>query len=92
VALVVSSGLVPVPSVVGETEVQARADLTNAGFLVAVIHQTTDVATDGLVILQNPKGKTPFGQGKTVTITVGVAPTQSPTPTDTTSPSTSPSP
>ncbi len=92
VALVISSGLVAVPGVVGETEVQARADLTNAGFLVAVIHQTTDAAADGTVILQNPKAKTPFGQGKTVTITVAVAPTATPTPSNTGTPTTSPSP
>ncbi len=92
VALVISSGLVPVPGVVGETEVQARADLTNAGFLVAVIHQTTDAAADGSVILQNPKAKTPFGQGKTVTITVAIAPTSTPTPSSTGTPTTSPSP
>ncbi len=92
VGLVVSSGLVPVPKVVGETEVQAKADLVNAGFVVAVIRQTTDAAPDGQVILQNPAAKTPFGQGKTVTITVAVAPppTISPTPTVTASATTTP--
>jgi serine/threonine-protein kinase len=92
VSLVVSSGLVPVPKVVGESEVQAKADLVNAGFVVAVIESTTDATPAGQVISQNPDAGKPFGQGKTVTITVAVAPTTSPTPTDTTSPSSSPSP
>jgi beta-lactam-binding protein with PASTA domain len=91
VSLVVSSGLIPVPNVVGETEVQAKADLANAGFVPAVITTVTDAATAGTVISQKPDAGTPFGQNKTVTITVAVAPTSTPTPSNTGSPTTSPS-
>jgi len=95
VSLVVSSGLVPVPNVVGETEVQAKADLANAGFVPAVITAVTDAAAAGTVISQRPDAGTPFGQNKTVTITVATAPppTQSPTtgPTGTPSSTATPS-
>jgi len=94
VSLVVSSGLVPVPNVVGETQVQAKADLANAGFVPAVISAVTSAATAGTVISQNPAAGTPFGQNKTVTITVAVAPpppTQSPTPSQTPTSSATPS-
>jgi eukaryotic-like serine/threonine-protein kinase len=94
VSLVVSSGLVPVPNVVGETEIQAKADLANAGFIPAVISLTTSGAPAGTVVSQNPAAGKPFGQNKTVTITVAVAPppTQTPTPSNTASPTTSSSP
>ena len=92
VSLVVSSGLVQVPNVVGESQVQAKADLANAGFVPAVILAVTDAVPAGTVISQKPDAGTSFGQNKTVTITVAVAPTLSPTPSTTTSPTTTASP
>ena len=41
VAITVSSGKVKVPSVIGEQQEQAKADLSNAGFSVTVITQQT---------------------------------------------------
>ncbi|MFI5099453.1 MAG: Stk1 family PASTA domain-containing Ser/Thr kinase [Actinomycetes bacterium] len=92
VALTVSSGKVPVPSVIGELQEQAKADLANAGFSVTVIPQTTSSVPAGTVIAQNPKSGTLLAQGKIVTITVAQAPpsptpTPTPTPTGTSSPS-----
>ncbi len=85
VALTVSSGKVPVPSVIGEPQEQAKADLANAGFSVTVIPQTTNSVQAGTVVAQNPKSGTLLAQGKIVTITVAQAP-PSPTSTPTTSP------
>src|SRR5690606_14154423 len=92
VNLVVASGNVKVPGVVGELEAQARADLINAGFEVSVIRQTTDDKPAGTVLAQNPKADTLLQQGKIVTITVAVAPTPTPTPTPTSTPTDSSSP
>jgi eukaryotic-like serine/threonine-protein kinase len=91
VSLVVSSGKVQVPNVVGEPEVQAKADLSNAGFQSAVIEKTSTLPP-GTVIKQSPAAGTLLQQGKIVTITVAVAapPTQTPTPTATTTSSASP--
>jgi eukaryotic-like serine/threonine-protein kinase len=93
VALTVSSGKVKVPSVVGEQQAQARADLSNAGFQVQVITQQSTSVPDGTVTAQNPKGGTLLQQNKTVTITVAQAPptpTSTPTTSSTSSPSGSP--
>jgi serine/threonine-protein kinase len=95
VALTVSSGKVPVPSVIGEPQEQAKADLSNAGFSVTVIPQTTSSVAAGTVIAQNPKAGTLLNQGKIVTITVAQAPptpTPTPTPTGTSTGTPSPSP
>jgi eukaryotic-like serine/threonine-protein kinase len=93
VALTVSSGKVPVPSVIGENQEQAKADLSNAGFSVTVINQQTGSVPAGTVIAQNPKAGTLLQQGKIVTITVAQAPpspTPTPTPTDTSTATPSP--
>ena len=93
VALTVSSGKVRVPSVVGEQQAQARADLSNAGFQVQVITQQSTSVPDGTVTAQNPKGGTLLQQNKTVTITVAQAPptpTSTPTTSSTSSPTGSP--
>ena len=88
VTLTVSSGKVPVPSVVGQPEAQAKAELSNAGFESAVVHETSDSVTPGTVISQSPSAGTLLAQGKIVTITVAVAP-PSPTPTPTPTPTSS---
>jgi eukaryotic-like serine/threonine-protein kinase len=77
VTLYISSGKpkVKVRDVTGETEAQARSDLSNAGFTVQVISQTTTSAQPGTVISQSPVAGTLTTSGSTVTITVAQAPT-----------------
>jgi serine/threonine-protein kinase len=92
VDLVVSTGLVPVPGVIGDTEAQARATLVNAGFEVQVLTQEDAEATAGTVIAQSPEEGTPTRLGSVVTLTVATAPpTPSPTPTEDASATPSPS-
>jgi serine/threonine-protein kinase len=88
VDLVLSDGKSGVPKVVGETSVQAQADLTNAGFKPQVIIVVTTSAPDGQVISQNPVAGTALAQGKIVTITVAQAPPPPTTPPPTTPPPT----
>jgi eukaryotic-like serine/threonine-protein kinase len=93
VVLVVSTGEVPVPGVVGDTEAQATATLTNAGFEVQSLDVVDSSAAPGTVVAQSPEEGTPLRLGSVVTISVAVAPSPSPTPTSTPSPTkTSPSP
>ncbi len=71
----ISSGpnLVTLPNVVGEPAGQAKHDLKNAGFVVAVTQQfeCTDPTQDHIVQSQNPSGPT-APRGSTVEITVAV--------------------
>ena len=89
-ALVVSSGKIKVPDVIGESEAQAKADLGNAGFQVVVIEQEDGSVDAGTVLAQSPEGGTLLAAGKTVTITVATEPPPppgSPTPDPSVSPS-----
>jgi serine/threonine-protein kinase len=76
---------VPVPTVLGESEAQAKSDLVAAGFKVTVVRSSQgDCAfTPGRVCDQNPSGGTPADEGTVVVITVGEGVTESPTPTPT---------
>ncbi len=89
VTITVSNGLVFVPNVVGESEDQAKRDLSGSGLEnVNVVPQTTaDQTQDGLVIKQAPAAGTRSRPTDTVTIFVGrfSAPTTTST---TTTPST----
>lgn len=61
---------ITVPSVSGFTAADATADLTAAGFDVAVVYaDTTDPAKDGIVLSSSPTGYQ--DPGTTITITVG---------------------
>jgi beta-lactam-binding protein with PASTA domain/predicted Ser/Thr protein kinase len=73
----VSSGSpkVVVPDVMTDTQGQAKAALTSAGFSVNVTPQTSSTATAGTVISQSPAGGSQQAQGSTVTIVVAKAPT-----------------
>ena len=77
VDLFVSSGppKVAVPDVTTDTEGQAKATLTTAGFKPSVTYQTSSSATAGTVLNQSPTGGTPEAPGSTVTIVVAKAPT-----------------
>jgi serine/threonine-protein kinase len=76
VTLFVSSGqpTKAVPSVVGETQTGATADLTKAGFTVNTTTQPSSSVPPGDVISQSPKGGAIEPVGMTVTITVATAP------------------
>jgi serine/threonine-protein kinase len=75
VNLSVSNGpqTTPLPDVTGQTQADARATLTAAGFKVSVTQQDTDVETfDGVVISQDPPGNTQQDPNTIVTLFVGV--------------------
>jgi eukaryotic-like serine/threonine-protein kinase len=76
VTLFVSSGppQKQVPSVIGESQTQATADLTRAGFTVHSKQQASANVPAGNVISQSPAGNTKAANGSTVTITVATAP------------------
>jgi eukaryotic-like serine/threonine-protein kinase len=94
VSLVISTGKVEVPSVVGKSAEQASADIEAAGLNPSRTNQVTDDEDQvGKVIKQSPTGGT-AKSGSTVVITVGTArpapptPTVTATPTETAEPST----
>jgi serine/threonine-protein kinase len=63
---------VVVPNVKGQTEAQAKSNLTGAGFQVTTqTRDTTDPTQKGIVLDENPAGGTSQNQGSTVTIVVG---------------------
>ena len=82
VTLFVSNGASQkqVPNVVGETQTQAAADLTRAGFNPHSKNQPSSTDTVGNVISQTPAGNTKAAPGSDVTITVASAPTTVPVP------------
>jgi serine/threonine-protein kinase len=93
VKIVVSSGRIEVPDVVGKTESEARQILVEAGFEVQVARtQTTVSEVVGRVVEQSPQEGTSASAGATVVISVAeAAPTPDPVPTSTaTTPATPP--
>ena len=76
VTLFVSSGATEkaVPNVIGETQTQAVADLTRAGFTPHSTNQPSSTETAGNVISQSPVGNTKAPAGSDVTIVVASAP------------------
>jgi eukaryotic-like serine/threonine-protein kinase len=77
VRLIVSTGpqTTTVPNVLGQTQSDATASLTGAGFQVSVLTQPSTPANNGRVIAQSPLPNQQAAQGSTVTITVGQAST-----------------
>ncbi len=59
-----------VPSVVGQAESSALAQLQNAGFVAVPQQQADDTVQKGLVISQTPNGGTKLDKGSKVTIVV----------------------
>ncbi len=84
VTLIVSTGKVAVPDVVGNTLAQAQATLIQYGFDPQPIYQEDPTAPAGTVLAQSPTAGTPLRLGSTVTITIAKAPSTTPTPTPTT--------
>jgi len=91
VAIVVSSGKVQVPDVVGESKSQANTDLVNAGFKVQWIYSVDDTVLANTVLAQTPQGGSMSMKGTTVTVQVSklsdVVPSASPTVSVTPTPS-----
>ena len=76
VTIYVSEGVkqTSVPSVVGQSEADASASISGAGFSASVNYQAVaDPAQVGIVIRQSPSGGSNADSGATVTITVGQA-------------------
>lgn len=63
-----------VPDVVGQTQSDASAALTNAGFDVRVVQVPSSTSNMGKVITQSPAAGTNVDKGTTVSITVGTGP------------------
>jgi serine/threonine-protein kinase len=74
VTLVVAQALAkpPVPSVVGQSEVEATATLSGAGFTVkTVTREVTEASKVGFVVEQSPEAGHKLAKGAVVTIAVG---------------------
>jgi serine/threonine-protein kinase len=77
----------PVPSAIGQSEVEANATLSGAGFTVkTVTREVTDASKVGFVVQQSPEAGHQLAKGAVVTIAVGKLSQQ------TTSTSTTPTP
>jgi serine/threonine-protein kinase len=75
VTIFASTGAITVPDVVGLTRKAAVTALKKAGFVAAVVEETTDDRDQaGRVISEFPPGGSRGQRGDTVTISVGVAP------------------
>ena len=75
VIIFASTGAITVPDVIGLTRKAAVTALKKAGFVAAVVEETTDDPDQaGRVISEFPPGGSRGQRGDTVTISVGVAP------------------
>jgi serine/threonine-protein kinase len=72
IAIVLSSGKLKVPNVVGMTESDAKNALK--GFVITIIYEESDVVTAGTVISQTPAGDVQADPGSSVTIVVAKTP------------------
>ncbi len=70
---------VSVPNVVGQTQGDATAALTNAGLDVRVVQVPSSTSNTGKVITQNPTSGNEVNKGSQVAITVGTGPSGSTT-------------
>jgi len=88
ITLTVSGGLVPVPSVVGDSQQTAQSVLTTAGFQVSVQQGTGGSQyANGTVFQEVPaSGEAPKGSTVVIYVQNGASPSPSPTPTPTPTP------
>jgi len=70
VVLEIASGNIPVPSLVGRTEIEARTILTQAGFLVKIVEAYDANQVIGSVLAQAPSAGEIKLIGSSVTITI----------------------
>jgi beta-lactam-binding protein with PASTA domain/tRNA A-37 threonylcarbamoyl transferase component Bud32 len=81
VDVTVASGEVSVPSVIGQTEEEAVAELKGLGFEVDVIRDANDEFAEGRVFAQDPEAGAPASPGEdVVTISVSEGPEERPMP------------
>lgn len=86
--IVISSGKLQVPSVVGQPEEVARAALSSAGLEVNVVYQESETVPQGTVLEQDPAAGSTADKGTVVTLIVALEPEPTPTPTPTPEPPT----
>jgi serine/threonine-protein kinase len=87
VDLVVSTGKVAVPQLVGLSQADAEALLKANGLAIAVTEQENSQVTPGKVTSQGDAFNSLVEQGKTISVIVAKAPAPSPSPTPTPTPS-----
>jgi eukaryotic-like serine/threonine-protein kinase len=87
VDLVVSTGKVAVPQLVGLTEADAEALLKANGLAIAVTEQENSQVTPGKVTSQGDAFNSLVEQGKTISVIVAKAPAPPPSPSPTPTPS-----
>ncbi|TEX51959.1 MAG: hypothetical protein B7C55_02895 [Actinomycetales bacterium mxb001] len=92
VNIVVSSGKLQVPSVVGQEEGVARGALSAAGLQVNVVYEESETVPNGVVLEQDPPAGTVADKGTVVTLIVAITPEPTPTPTPTPTPEPTPPP
>ena len=80
VELTLSEGPILVPSVVGETQEDAEALISEAGLVPEVVEEASDVE-EGVVVGQDPQANTEVEAGTTVVITVSTGPEETTEPT-----------
>ena len=92
VQLVVSSGKVAMPQLVGRTRAEAEKALQDLGLTMEVVEQENSQVAPGTVTRQSTEAKALVDQGSTVTVTVAKAPAPAPEPTPTPSETPKPKP
>jgi serine/threonine-protein kinase len=70
VTLQIANGNVAVPNLVGQTAIQARTTLTQAGFLMREIYSYDSTQTNGVVLAQAPAPDTQLQIGSQITVTI----------------------
>ena len=70
VTLQIANGNVSVPNLVGQSDIQARTTLTQAGFLIREIYSYDANQTIGIVLAQAPAPDTQLQIGSQVTVTI----------------------
>jgi eukaryotic-like serine/threonine-protein kinase len=90
VEIIVSTGKVAVPQLVGLPRAEAEAALKNAGLTPSITEVENSKVEPGRVTGQSDPADAPVEQGKTITVTVAKPPPPPPSPSP--SPSSSPSP
>ncbi|MCX6498449.1 MAG: Stk1 family PASTA domain-containing Ser/Thr kinase [Arthrobacter sp.] len=92
VEIIVSTGKVAVPQLVGLPQAEAEAALKNVGLTPSVTEVENSQVDPGKVTGQSDPADAAVEQGKTITVTVAKAPPPPPSPSPTPSPSPSPTP
>ncbi|MCX4765115.1 PASTA domain-containing protein [Streptomyces sp. NBC_01275] len=69
------TGVTVVPDLVGDTQAQARQELSNAGYVLGGVGSVVDCDNVNRVSGQNPAAGTPLVQGSSVSVTIGRKPT-----------------